>query len=181
MTYIGLDLSLTGTGVCIIKDDVVKTLTIKTKPDQFNNDLDRIIYITNEISKLIPDNTDMICIEDFFTGPNKGAAVKIAMLGTAVRLMIYNRKLPFFIVAPTSLKKFILGKGVGQKNLIICAVFKKYNLTVANDNEADGACLAFLSRQIYNKLNKISVQLLKPEQEVVDSLFDHKSERGYNI
>lgn len=48
------------------------------------------------------------------------------------------------LVAPSTLKKFILGKGKGEKSFIVREVFKAYGLDAGTDDEADACALAHI-------------------------------------
>lgn len=148
---VGLDMSLTGTGFCLMSGGKITVETIKTTPKTSENDLARLIYITDEVMKRIPADTKMICIEDFFTPQNAmqmGSAIKLAMLGASIRLALYKAGLPFYVVAPSQIKKYVVGSGAAQKSLVIREVFKKYNLDVKDDNQADACVLAHIANDV---------------------------------
>ena len=131
-TFCGIDASLTSTGFCLKTGNEIKTDTIKTKPDKFKNDLDRLKYIAAEIMKRIPRDTAMVCLEDVFvafSAAQVNSSISLSRLATTVRLSLYDSGLPFLVVAPTSLKKFVLGKGTGEKDLILMEVYKKYGIS----------------------------------------------------
>ena len=182
IVVVGLDLSLTGTGLAIKDAQGVRVETIKTLPKDFPNDLSRLIHIRDAILSKMPDRVDMVAIEDFFAGVNPASAIKIAMLGTVIRMALYEKGVKFTLCAPTSLKKFILGKGVGEKSLILREVYKKYpEIEVKNDNEADSVVLCHLAESLHLKRLGIKQEsLLKPQEEVLKGLMAPESERRYN-
>lgn len=181
---LGLDLSLTGTGFCLLSGSEMTVETIKTTPKTAVNDLARLVYIRDYIMKRIPQDIDLICVEDFFTpmnGAQMGSAISLAMLGTAVRMALYEEGLPFFVVAPGTLKKHILGKGVGQKDLIVREVYKKYGLDAADNNQADACVLAHIAEDLYRTIKGEHLKLSKPQEDVIAKLLSTKDERGYNV
>ena len=148
---VGLDMSLTGTGFCLIRDGKISVETIKTTPKTCENDLARLIYIVDEVMKRIPADVAMIGIEDFFTPQNAmqmGSAIKLAMLGALIRVALYKAGLPFYVVAPSQIKKYVIGSGAAQKSLVIREVFKKYGLDVKDDNQADACVLAHIANDV---------------------------------
>ena len=184
MITIGLDLSLASTGMAIKRDANVELQTIKTKPDTCENDLLRLRHITNIIVGHIPPDVNLICVEDFFTphGKSVGSAIKLAMLGTVVRMALLESKRSFILVAPTSLKKWITGKGNAEKSLILRDVYKKLGITAGNDNEADAAVLAHIAEQLILALKGESLANLPTHQrEVITAILENKTERGYNL
>lgn len=72
-------------------------------------------------------------------------------LGGAVKLALYNYfdepevRFPL-VVPPTSLKKYITGKGRVDKNQILLSVYKKWDVEFNNDNAADSYGLARIVR-----------------------------------
>ena len=184
-SFVGLDLSLTSTGFCLKNGSTITIDTIKTEPKNFKNDLDRLIHIRNTIISKLPADVKMVCIEDFFVPSNKlqiGSGIKLAMLGTTIRLSLYERGIPFVIVSPNSLKKHILGKGVGDKCMVVREVFKKYGIDVKDDNQADASVLAYLAEHISQALSgKKMDDIPKYQQEVISGLLSSIGDRGYNL
>jgi len=178
---VGIDASLTGTGVAVKRGSVIMVETIKTTPDAFENDLARMIHIRNTIMAKMPNDVKLVCIEDFFTGMHAGSGIRLAMLGAIIRVAMYEKGIAFLIVAPTSLKKWILGKGVGEKNLILREVYRKLGMSVENDNEADGVVLAHLAEQLHCELTGIPYESPKYQQEVIKNLLKSRAERGFNL
>ena len=165
-SYVGLDMSLSSTGFCIKTGDRVSVETIKSKPDSAENDLARLKLIAGEVMRRIPPATSMICIEDFFTPGNAqqiGSAIKLAMLGTVMRMALFDAGLPFFIIAPSSLKKFVTSKGTSQKSLVVMAVYKSWGVEVKDDNQADAMVLAHIAEALdgnETKLQKYQLEVL---------------------
>jgi crossover junction endodeoxyribonuclease RuvC len=182
-TYIGLDLSLTSSGFCRKTGKTMTIETIKTDPKNFKNDLDRLIHIRDILLGKIPMDVKMICVEDFFTPSNKmqiGSAIKLAMLGTTVRLALHERGLPFAIIAPSQLKKFVTGKGCGEKSMILREVYKRWGIDAKDDNQADATVLCYLSESIYFRMNGIEQEgLIKPQIEVISTVIQDRPK--YNI
>jgi len=151
-TCVGLDLSLTSTGFAMKYGNSVSLETIKTNSKTCENDLARLRYICSEIMKRIPKNVAMACVEDFFTPQNSyqiGAAIGLAMLGATVRMALYEAGIPFYVVAPSQLKKFATGKGVGQKSIVVREVYKRWGVDAKDDNQADACVLAYMAESIY--------------------------------
>jgi len=173
-TVVGLDMSLTGSGICVVQNDVSTIETLKTGPHDFSCDLERLLYITNTVMSKIPQTPSLICIEDYFipmSTAQTGAAMSLNSLGTLMRIKMYEAKFPFIIISPPQLKKFILGKGVGQKSLIMKEVFKKYNVDVKDDNQADAFVLAQIALAIEDMAAKANLsKYTKPQVDVITTI-----------
>ena len=94
-------------------------------------------------------------------------ANKLGELGGVVKLTLHETEglgsgnSPM-IVPPTSLKKYVTGRGTGvQKNQMLLQVYKKWNIEFPDDNAADSYGLAHIvsgkgtmayEKEIYQKL-----------------------------
>src|SRR3990167_3809731 len=152
---LGLDLSLTGTGLVILneKKEVVEQKLIKSKKtgDTPKEELERLIGIREEIQTIVDDVSNnfkrsrpkMAAIEGpAFMVRNATALVQLGALSYMIRELLYARSIPFVIVAPTTLKKFITGKGSSDKNVVLMEIFKRYGQTFTDDNLGDAYALA---------------------------------------
>ena len=178
-TFVGLDLSLTSTGFCRKVGKSFTIETVKTEPKNFKNDLDRLIHIRDTLLRKIPANVKMICIEDFFVPSNKlqiGSGIKLAMLGTTIRLALYERGLPFVIISPSQLKKFVTGKGSGEKSMILREVYKRWGIDAKDDNQADATVLSYIAEALVTPL---TTDTPKFQEEVVKTV--RKERPRYNV
>lgn len=175
MKVIGLDLSLTNTGVAIIEDGkLLYSGVVKSKPrgDKPIDELQRIVGIVTEVMALILNrklyktagDPELVVIENLAFMAQGTSLTQLAGLSYLIRYFLTNVNSKFVLVAPSSLKKFITGKGNGDKNLVLMEVYKRYGLSFTNDNEADAFGLA----QIGVALTNDKTQLIQPQQEVVD-------------
>ena len=148
---VGLDMSLAGTGFCLKRGQTIMVDTIKTTTSTASNDLARLRYIVDKVIGMIPNDVNMICIEDFFTPANKaqlGSAIKLAMLGAIIRLALYELGYPFFVVAPSQIKKFVTGKGTAPKSIIVREVYKRWGIEAKDDNQADACTMAYVAEAL---------------------------------
>jgi len=177
----GLDLSLTGTGVIVLKlnekNDLVVNELVKSKPSKEKTHLSEIIRLkelVDNIFKIISEKIDLkkddilFVIEGLSFGMGRTNTLTVlAALNYLVRLNIYNLNHKFIIVAPTSLKKFIAGKGNVKKDVMLLKIFTTYNMQFFDDNLADAFGLAKIGetlimddpkdkaqREVINLLNK---------------------------
>lgn len=180
---VGLDLSLSATGFVLKAGTRMTMETVKTEPKNFPIDLERLKHISNELMKKIPNDVTMVCVEDFFTPGNKtqiGSAIKLAMLGTVVRLALYERGIPFYIVAPSQIKKFCTGKGTCPKSIIIREVYKRYGVDCKDDNQADALVLANIAHVIAAiRAGNVEENVPKFQLEVAQKIVDERP--NYNV
>lgn len=147
ISSIGLDLSLVGTGVVLLENGkIIKQQLIKSKPvgNKPVNEVKRIQKIVEEIEFTIGEYRPRIAVIEglAFMARNSTALVQLSALNYMTRAMLMNYNIPFVIVAPTTLKKFVTGNGASKKDVMLIETFKRWGVTILDDNEADAYGLA---------------------------------------
>lgn len=137
---VGLDLSLTSTGFyCLASSGPNSGTVLSTNLTGWER-VDRILY---DVLSLCSVN-DLVLIENNAFNAIGSAKSKLAALNGIVEFALWRRQIPVVLVAPTTLKKFILGKGNGEKSMILREVFRRYGLEAGTDDEADACDLAHI-------------------------------------
>jgi Holliday junction resolvasome RuvABC endonuclease subunit len=149
MRIIGLDLSITATGYCIVDEEkkMIDSGVVTTAPKDFSSDIERFDKIATDIfSKVGEHCCDAAFIENYAYAA-RGNLARIAELNGIIKHDFFctwslapGEKL--FVVAPSTLKKYIIGKGIGEKSLILKCVLTKWGVDIDNDNIADAYGLA---------------------------------------
>jgi crossover junction endodeoxyribonuclease RuvC len=146
MNYIGLDLSLTGTGIVVldstgvvITQDLIKTNSKQEMEERFDNIIDQIDTIIENYKDKI------IYMEGLSFGSSGQSMLELAGLHYIVRHAFWRYKYNFTVIPPSKIKKFITGKGNCKKELMLLYVFKKFGVTIEENNIADAYCLAQLN------------------------------------
>ena len=157
-TYIGLDLSLTGTGVVELNDGGYGASTIKSKPigDTPTHEIRRLITIRDAIIGKIPKDVGMVAIEGLaYMARNTTALVQLAGLNYMIREFLLKEDIPFIVVPPSTLKKYVTGKGNCDKSLVLLKVYENFGVSMDNDNTADAYGLAHIVSSIGNRTGKL--------------------------
>ena len=142
MNVVGLDLSLTGTGVARA-DGTTETLKTSLRG------MPRVSWLVNEIiTRAVDDRADVVVTEDCIAMRN-GSVVPLAMLHGAVRLRLFHCDLPTVVLAPATLKKFATGKGNAPKPDMRMALYKRTEIDLPDDNQDDAWWLRAAGRQWY--------------------------------
>ena len=147
MRVMGVDTS-TKTGYVILDDEggTVNVGVLHHKPQ--NNRFSRYAHYTREISELVEAyGVDLVVIEGYAFGGKFNHSLQYE-LGACIRMQLYQDEVKFVEVAPTSLKKFVTGKGNVKKDLMLLAVYKRWDFDTEDDNEADAYGLAQFGRAI---------------------------------
>lgn len=136
MKVAGLDLSMTGTGVCHTDPDGHPCWhLIKTKGTRD----DRLVVIRNQVREYVRGH-GFVLIEGYL---NKSMSAGITgMVHGAVRSMLIEEGIPYATLPPSSLKKYATGSGgVGSNKLVMSVeAYKRGGVEFGGD---DNTCDAW--------------------------------------
>lgn len=187
MITIGIDQSLTGTGVIVlINGHVYKHTTITTNSSE--NLIDRVGLIRKTLnstitqaSKLSADEKDIIVAIEGFSFASKGKSVfDIGYLGWRIKEDLRNlenaKTIKYWLdVPPTVVKKFATGKGNAPKELILQQVYKRWDEEFSDNNQADAFVLAKIAEAYDDK----SLLLTAFQEEAIESVRKVNHERKH--
>ena len=146
---VGLDISMTDTGYAVLDTSGEPVILSDVKPNKkvIVRDIDRQLFILDNLTKMIEDDTMMadkvvVCIEGYAFGSQVGKVFSRAELVGMIKRMLVLKDFEIYLVAPTSMKKFITGIGNARKAEVIAAAKEKYGFEGKNDNICDALCLA---------------------------------------
>ena len=147
ITSIGIDLSLVGTGLVVLENGVItEQKLIKSKPvgDRPIDELGRIRKIVLQIEEIVDKYRPSIAVIEnlAFAVRSTTSLTQLAGLSYFVRALLLDYGIPFYLVAPTTLKRFITGKGNSEKDHVILEVYKQYGVDFVDNNIADAIVLA---------------------------------------
>ena len=164
MIFIGIDQSLTNTGLSIIKGDE-SPLLFSIVPKKELNGVRRLDYISFEICRLISQNlTDLVVPDDIYISREDyayrgtGNVFNLGELGGVIDYVIYksinsifvNYENIVYISMPiNSWKLLILGNGSVKKDTqYLLKVFDKTGIKFDDDNIADSYMIASAMKKI---------------------------------
>ena len=141
---VGLDMSLTGTGVAIVGEGGIRThlFTSKGKRDaSLSERANRLNDLTNAITQSTPEGVLVVIEQPAYSqtgGSHHDRSGLWWLLVTAFHP--YHRVVE---VAPGTLKKFATGVGTAGKDEMLAAAIRRYpDAEVVNNNVADAVHLA---------------------------------------
>ena len=148
----GADLSLTSTGYCVFNLKTGDFFNGVLKPQ--SRGVSRLSELRNLFKSEIVDrgiseygSIDIVIIEGYAFAAG-GKQFDIGEWGGVCKLALYEDfKIPFCLIPPTSLKKFIVGKGNAKKELMREWVFRRYGVgseILSTNDEVDAYCNKFL-------------------------------------
>lgn len=171
MYYLGLDLSLRSTGVYLLHDNEEYKLLLKANTTEW---YPRMSYISSRIIDLLEPEIEstFVLLEDYAYAA-RGRVFSIGELGGIVKWeMLKNgvKEENLWICPPTTLKKYVTGKGNSKKNVMLQMVYKKWGKELKSDDIADAYALARMARDLHSN----GSATLKYEEEALKAL------RAYN-
>ncbi len=127
---VGLDLSLTATGVAGGGGAFVLC------PPGRLGGVERLDWYDTTLDRVLDGMDPLVVLEGYSMGSKGRAVFNIGELGGVVRLLLWRGSIPFAEVAPGSLKKFATGKGNDKKDAVLVAAVRA-GYEGDDNNEAD--------------------------------------------
>lgn len=178
MLILGVDQSLSGTGIALIdfkngKSRIQATETVKTK----EIGIPRLIEIRKKVATYLEDTLIKAVVRENYAFAAKGRSTfSSGELGGILNVLIHEKGFiqgkNYHIIHNTSWKKFLLEKGNLKKDTnYLMEVYKKLGIQFSSDNESDAYCLAMMGGFIHSiKTGEMKFSDLTDNQQIC--LFD---------
>ena len=146
---VALDLSLAATGLAQ-SWGATSAITCRTiSPPKGLGGAARLLWIVNALDEAVVSKThDTVVIIEEMAFAAHDRNHERAGLAWIVRCMLHEYKVPYILVAPTTLKKSVTGSGKGDKSKMQLTVWRNWAVECANDNEADAVGLLQMLRDL---------------------------------
>lgn len=144
LNVLGLDLSLTATGVAHC-DGTTDTWKVDA------TGAERLRVIRDRVVSLLDAAVDLVVIEDYAFSRAGAHSHEIGELGGVVRLALHVVGVPWVPVLPTSLKKYATGKGNATKPDMRMALFQRFGIDERDDNRVDALWLRAMALDHYGE------------------------------
>jgi Holliday junction resolvasome RuvABC endonuclease subunit len=143
MKIVGLDLSLTATGVA---DD-------QGAREVRSNGLRGVERLERLWRAVIAEcsHADLVVIEDYAYRAGDAHAHELGELGGVVRVALHARRIRQVAVPPASLKKYGTGRGNAKKEQMLAEAIRRLGYTGSSHNEADAAWLRAMALDQYGE------------------------------
>lgn len=188
--FLGLDISLSSTGVSIIDGDYNYIAKDKIEgTGMFGAERLRILH--DNLERFIIENIDpslikLACIEGPSYNSNVGNLFEIGEVTGCYKYLISKNNIPYIIATPQQLKKYVLGKalagkdGGSKKELVILDVYKKFGEEIRDNNIADSYVLSRIAHDFYN-LDTMGDELFPYQKEVLTALLKSKRKDNQGV
>lgn len=139
MNVVGLDLSLTATGIATEAGTEVLATKLKACA--------RLAWLRDAVrarcttSLGLVATADLVVIEGYSFASRNSRAHAAGELGGVIRLALHEAGVPFVEVPPSTLKKYATGHGNAGKGEVLAAAIRRLGYEGHDDNEADALWL----------------------------------------
>lgn len=138
-TVVGLDLSLTSTGLAIGDETFTLQPTMKG--------MVRLGWIREMLLARLCDVDDpVVCVEGYSFGSRNSQAHSAGELGGVIRLALWDAQVPFVDIPPTCRAKFATGRGNASKSEVVSAISARTGI-VWSGKGADDRCDAWILQE----------------------------------
>ncbi len=96
--------------------------------------------ITDELEEQRPG---LVVIEGYAYARGNQQA-QMGELGGVIRLALQESGVTWMVIPPTSLKKFVTGKGNSPKDRVMMEAWKRFEIDVPTTDETEATCLALM-------------------------------------
>lgn len=142
--YLGVDQSLRSPGLAVVDGDgrpgVVKNLKNTLKGAE------RLALVRDGIMSLVRTYQPEFAALEGYSINSINRPFDLGEVGGIVRLTLYDAGIPFIVVTPTQLKKFVTGSGAADKEKVQKWVREKWKIHLDQDDQADAFGLAQVAR-----------------------------------
>lgn len=140
---VGVDLSLTSTGIATPAGE----WTVRTNSADPTEA--RLAVIRGGVMLPARSAGTLVVLEDFVT--RSPAASTLGMVHGVVRVALAEAAVPFVLVPPATLKKYVTGKGNATKPDMRMAVYQRFGLDIPDDNQVDAFGLRAMGLDAYGQ------------------------------
>lgn len=147
---LGVDVSLTATGLCRFYEDGRATTGVVTsagrRGDTIAQRADRLATIRQQVALHAPYSRlpVLAVVEGPSFGSAGGSAWDRAGLWWAIVARLHHHQVPVAIVAPTTRAKWATNHGNADKAAVASALTRRYSIEFPSDDEADAGALALM-------------------------------------
>jgi crossover junction endodeoxyribonuclease RuvC len=148
MIYVGIDQSYTCTGMVAVRDgEVLFEGKYKFKKEDYKQISETMGKMFADLAKVEYDYDDacVLCIEGYaYSSKFTNNLVHMGELGGIIKGGVCQEYGSIAVVPPTTVKKFVTGKGNCAKDVVMKEAFKKWGYDNSNNNLVDAFCIAML-------------------------------------
>ena len=168
MIILGVDPSLSSTGICVMESEIGRVLScVAIQIDKVGPE--RLAIFHREFRDIVQKYKEQDDISAFVEGYAFGAKQQreaLGELGGVLRLTLHDEGINMTIVQPTSLKKFATGTGKADKIKMGIYLYKEYELEYPTSDQTDAYWLSQFGRHYLG----LGAEMTKAQIEVISDM-----------
>jgi crossover junction endodeoxyribonuclease RuvC len=126
---LGLDLSLTATGIALVGDEPLPERSYRLASPGPMRGVERLAWLGSEVTGAVAmTRPDFVAIEGYSFGARGNAVFQLGELGGVVRFLLHQQGMPVVEVPPGEWRKQLFGKGNLAKDQVRVEAFKRYGV-----------------------------------------------------
>jgi crossover junction endodeoxyribonuclease RuvC len=151
MRVLGIDPSLTSTGLALIEDGKVTEIDrVRSKKKGHDRVQDILTQIWSFTRPDLEGRTVTVGIEGPAMHAKGSSVVQIFGLWGVITHYLWTLHVPYYVVTPSGRCKYATGKGNADKDQVLAAVIRRYpDAEVASNDIADALVIAAMGSRYY--------------------------------
>lgn len=166
MAYLGIDQSLTGTGVALISQSGALLSATTVRPKKLRG-AQRLVFIRDAVRNFVALATEPVhcaAMEGYAYDVNGNNMFELGEAGGVMKVLVSDMlpTAPLLVVAPASLKKFVTGNGAAGKAEVCAFIYRLWSVDFDSEKEndrADAFGLAQVARAYHQNVGRTRAQL----------------------
>lgn len=167
--YAGIDLSLSSTGIVIFNSsgDIVETYVKSAGSEKlYKHSEERYHTFIESIKNILIRHEVAVVFVEGYSFASVFQSHQLFEIGALLRDACYVMDVPIIKIPPTTVKKFVTGKGNSKKDVMRLGVYKKWKVEFETNDEVDAYAIARVGEGLLfsEKLKTVS------EREVITTI-----------
>lgn len=170
MTFLGIDQSLNGTGMCLLAPDGRASSLSTVDPGGLVGGK-RLVAIKNALVTLcrsVEWRVDFAALEGYSMG-SVNRPFDLGEVGGIIRMTLADNEIPYVVVPPVIVKMFATGATGATKEAMVAAA-RALGAAPGSDDEADAFFLARVARAFHSKTD-----MTRREMDAIHALKNPKT------
>jgi len=152
-TVVGLDPSLTGTGIAVVSGPgFIQTATVSSKGrrgDTLQTRADRMASLKHEVLEWVPDGALVVIEGPAYSKGNAGTWDRAWFWGSLVSALVGHEGTQVVLCPPNTRAKYATGRGNAGKADVAMAIARRFpQVELHGDNEPDALAMAAMGRRL---------------------------------
>lgn len=146
--YLGVDQSLRKTGMVVLSEAGDVILRRLVQPGSLRG-VARLSFIRNELKEILATYRPAYAALEGYSYDSTGKVFELGEAGGIVKLSFFDASVPFHVVAPTALKKFVANNHQASKDVMLKKTLEKWGVDFQDEDDlCDAHGLARILRAI---------------------------------